>query len=532
MRKVHFILTQKLSEAWSIDAINVDSSMLSGIQEEWSSLGPSVKVNLLCTFLGLRNRADMTEALLAVVDLSLRDEDDWVRTTGQMLGPLLKDPPEMTTLQQNTDFLDTVSQLEKMLSSRREGPSWRPSYLSYLPVGSDEQPPEKCFLFSVRPELALKPLLASQVDVDTLLLSHAHDGRGGEQQQKLVKRGLDVPGGSLSSSMVSSAAQEKGRLRTTSSLMEKRQYQQKKTVKTLSTEQAQALSRQEMQPESQHAQRARARVGLDVPATNPNTQQNTSVTSTSAVASTTSASSTSSSTSSFDVPGSEPFSKRSKTDADVTSSNTQMSSISSSSASSNFDLDALASLEPTSAPSSTPIVFPISTLAPAGPAPVTTIPTPTPVIERPAPTPPPPVAAVPIVEEQPKPLLSSTHDSENADAAAGLTALGLLSAFAAPLPVASSGQSGPPKPTVVADSDFTYEVSKSNKLTPENRLLVEKIYSAGVRASDNPDPNQAIYLILMHEEVNGPLFVRYYLEVNFHAGKYRRIKKAGRKVAK
>ncbi len=233
-RKLHLVLNQRLNDVWSVEGITIDNAVLSGAVEEWDSLALGVKVNLLCSLLGLRNKAPFLDGLMSVTRAAAGDKDEWVRVMGQMLEPLLRDPPERVAL---TDpvFAATVRQITSMLQERGE-PAWRPAFQSYLETAQPEAAEPNNY-FVVPPAKRLAPL-RPHADPDSLLPSAAPALPTASHVR--LTRPTAVP---LERKMGSG-------LRGTSTLLDKKPYQQKKTVKALTAEQVAELARKETHSEA------------------------------------------------------------------------------------------------------------------------------------------------------------------------------------------------------------------------------------------------------------------------------------------
>ena len=238
-RKVTLLLNQRLTESWALDALTFDAGILSGVQSEWESLVPSVKVNVLCSVFGMRNRAaELSSAINSIIGLALDDKDDWVRLTGQILEPLLADPPAVVNLDNET-YVTTVKQIEALLKQHGP-PAWRPFYQAYMDSTAASTPVEKNDFFAIRDELKLMPL-KPHADPKSLVpsTSTAVPVASASNDSFRLSRVPVIP------AHVADRRMGSGNLRSTSTLLEKKPYQQKKAVRSLTVEQVQVLAQRE-----------------------------------------------------------------------------------------------------------------------------------------------------------------------------------------------------------------------------------------------------------------------------------------------
>lgn len=232
--KVTVLLNQRLTESWALDAVTVDSEMVQGLLDEWESLVAPVKINVLCSLLGVRQREQLGSSLQPLLDRAASDQDDWVKTTAQILSPLLQQPPlPVAVASLPHDFAATVDQIRDLLS-KQGAPEWRPYFQAYLErVAAAERPNP---FFHVPEQLRLRPLAPSS-DPESLIPS----------SQAPLPSSSSVNSGSHASMKpaVSLKRNTNSSLRSKSTLLERKPYQQKKSVKPLSMEQSIQLHRQE-----------------------------------------------------------------------------------------------------------------------------------------------------------------------------------------------------------------------------------------------------------------------------------------------
>jgi hypothetical protein len=234
-RKLNLVLNQRLNDVWSVEGVTIDAAVLSGAVEEWDSLALAVKINLMCSLLGLRNKGALEEGLLSVTRVAMADKDEWVRVMGQMLEPLLREPPQRVALSDPV-FASTVRQITAMLHERGQ-PAWRPAFQSYLETQEPDEPlPNPHFVVPFGHGLVpLKP----HPDPESLMPSAPPAVQPVPANVRL-SRPSAVP-----------AERKMGTgLRGTSTLLDKKPYQQKKTVKALTAEQVAELSRRESHSEA------------------------------------------------------------------------------------------------------------------------------------------------------------------------------------------------------------------------------------------------------------------------------------------
>ena len=230
--KLTLLLNQRFSDAWSLEGLALES-VLDSVSSEWESLALSVKCNLLVALLGLRSRAQFSDSLSRLFAAALSDRDDWVRVLARMLQPLLlSDPPRPPQPWDGEEpsCAPTIAQIAEKL--RQHGaPAWCPAFEAYL---ARPQSVTRSSFFVVSPTRRLVPLVPhadpdSLVPVDKSLV--APSDAAAANSSKIAKRSQD------------SILERKsgGTLRGTSTLIEKKPYQQKKTVKALTTEQVTKL---------------------------------------------------------------------------------------------------------------------------------------------------------------------------------------------------------------------------------------------------------------------------------------------------
>jgi hypothetical protein len=204
--------------------------VLFGVVDEWDGLGLSVKCNVMCSLLGLRNKGVYAEGLAAIVKAAKADRDDWVRIMGSMMEPLVTEPPQNVELS-DPIFLSTVNQINSLLKERGQ-PAWRPAFQAYLDNEGEQEVATPNDFFVVP---SGKKLVALVPHENPLLLVPATAQLTASDSSRLAKRQTNPM----------SERKTGATLRGTSTLMEKKPYQQKKVVKALTHEQVDQLIKKE-----------------------------------------------------------------------------------------------------------------------------------------------------------------------------------------------------------------------------------------------------------------------------------------------
>ncbi len=95
-----FWLQNKLLSDWGSDqlALFLTVDVLQQIKLKYPSLEPAIKLRFLFSLLGVKKKqmtAELVQEISEILQMALKDEDEWVKITAEMFFPITSKKPHM-----------------------------------------------------------------------------------------------------------------------------------------------------------------------------------------------------------------------------------------------------------------------------------------------------------------------------------------------------------------------------------------------------------------------------------------------------